>query len=248
MIWTTVGALLALSAPATNDATPDQPLAPVVVTATRQAEDPMTVPAAVDVLDAERIGRARPRVNLSEVLQQLPGVVARDRQNQAQDLQISIRGFGARASFGVRGVRIYSDGIPATMPDGQGQVSHLVLPVAGRIEVLRGPFSALYGNAAGGVIDVTSAVAPAEPEAVGGMVLGDFGLRHASAGWRSRWGRPGRAMPWSTSARSAATASAGTAATSASRARRWSAVAWATAANGACWPTTCGCRRSIRRA
>ncbi|MBX3724627.1 MAG: TonB-dependent receptor [Xanthomonadales bacterium] len=185
-------ALLLLSLPDAAATEPRQPLPPVVVTATRQAEDPLTVPAAVDLLTDEDIGRARPRANLSEALQQLPGVVARDRQNQAQDQQISIRGFGARASFGVRGVRIYSDGIPATMPDGQGQVSHLVLPAAGRIEVLRGPFSALYGNAAGGVIDVTTATAPDPAEASGGLALGDFGLRHATAGWRSQWGATGQ--------------------------------------------------------
>lgn len=182
--------LFSVLAPAAGAA--DQPLPPVVVTATRQAEDPLTVPAAVDVVGAADIGRARPRANLSEALQRLPGVVARDRQNQAQDLQISIRGFGARASFGVRGVRIYADGIPATMPDGQGQVSHLVLPATGRVEVLRGPFSALYGNASGGVIDVSTAAAPAPAEATGGLVLGDFGSRHATAGWRGQWGGAGQ--------------------------------------------------------
>ena len=84
-------------------------------------------------------------------------MLARDRQNYAQDEQISIRGFGARATFGVRGVRLYTDGIPATMPDGQGQVSHFNLDSADRIEVLRGPFSALYGNSSGGVIQLFTA-------------------------------------------------------------------------------------------
>ncbi len=91
-------------------------------------------------------------VNLSESLARVPGLVVNNRHNYAQDLQISSRGFGARAAFGVRGVRLYSDGIPATMPDGQGQVSHFDLAGAERIEVLRGPFSALYGNSSGGVI------------------------------------------------------------------------------------------------
>src|SRR3546814_1193675 len=100
----------------------------------------------------------------SESLQRVPGVVARDRQNQAQGLQVSIRGFGARASFGIRGVRLYSDGIPATMPDGQGQVSPFMLESAGRVEVLRGPFSALYGKSAGGVISVYSADPPPPPQ------------------------------------------------------------------------------------
>ncbi|HUH91139.1 MAG TPA: Plug domain-containing protein, partial [Lysobacter sp.] len=130
----------------------DAQLAPVVVTATRAPVDALVVPAAIDVIGADDIQRAQAKIDLSETLQRVPGVVARDRQNYAQDLQISIRGFGARATFGVRGVRLYTDGIPATMPDGQGQVSHFPLESAERIEVLRGPFSALYGNASGGVI------------------------------------------------------------------------------------------------
>ena len=84
----------------------------------------------------------------------MPGVSAQSRQNYAQDLQLSVRGFGARSSFGVRGVRLYSDGIPGTMPDGQGQFSQFDLGSADHIEVLRGPFSALYGNSSGGVIAI----------------------------------------------------------------------------------------------
>jgi iron complex outermembrane receptor protein len=87
----------------------------------------------------------------------VPGLLARDRQNFAQDTQLSIRGFGARSTFGVRGVRVLIDGVPATMPDGQGQLSHASLLGAERIEALRGPFSALYGNSSGGVLQVWSA-------------------------------------------------------------------------------------------
>ena len=89
--------------------------------------------------------------------------MVQNRQNYAQDLQISSRGFGARATFGVRGIRLIADGIPATMPDGQGQASTFALGSAERIEVLRGPFSALYGNAAGGVIAVETDDPPARP-------------------------------------------------------------------------------------
>ena len=152
-----------------------------VVTATRAPDDALTVPAAIDVVDAADIRRARPMIDLSESLHRIPGVVARDRQNAAQDLQISIRGFGARSTFGVRGVRIYTDGIPATMPDGQGQVSHVSLESAQRIEVLRGPFSALYGNASGGVIEVFSATAPARLRVRSGFVAGDDALLKGSA-------------------------------------------------------------------
>jgi iron complex outermembrane recepter protein len=132
-----------------------QSLPQVTVSATRTEAAPFDVPASVDVIDGARVHAAgRPEVNLSESLGLVPGVTARDRQNYAQDLQLSIRGFGARSTFGVRGVRLYVDGIPATMPDGQGQLSHIDLASAGRIEVLRGPFSALYGNSSGGVVQV----------------------------------------------------------------------------------------------
>ncbi|HVI60029.1 MAG TPA: TonB-dependent receptor [Luteimonas sp.] len=160
----------------------------VVVTATRQPDDALLVPAAIDVVDGDALHRARPALSLSEPLQRIPGVVARDRQNEAQGLQVSIRGFGARSTFGIRGVRIYGDGIPATMPDGQGQVSHLLLGAAGRIEVLRGPFSALYGNSSGGVVSVFTADPPPAPEFSAGFDAGSDGLRRASLSWHAPWG------------------------------------------------------------
>src|SRR5690606_3768425 len=84
----------------------------------------------------------------------IPGMQIQNRQNYAQYLQVSMRGFGARSSFGVRGLRLYVDGIPATMPDGQGQTSNIDIATIDRIEVLRGPFSALYGTSSGGVLQV----------------------------------------------------------------------------------------------
>lgn len=118
--------------------------------------DPFALPASQDTvwIDASRAGTG---AQLSEALAGVPGLLARDRQNFAQDTQLSIRGFGARSTFGVRGVRVLIDGVPATMPDGQGQLSHASLLGAERIEVLRGPFSALYGNSSGGVLQVWSA-------------------------------------------------------------------------------------------
>src|SRR6185437_8436974 len=114
----------------------------------------VTLPASVDAVALDVIDADRPGINPSEALREVPGVVSRDRQNYAQDEQISIRGFGARSTFGVRGVRLYVDGVPATMPDGQGELSAFDLSSADRIEVLRGPFSALYGNSSGGVIQL----------------------------------------------------------------------------------------------
>ncbi len=129
----------------------------VQVTATHAPAAARDVPASVSVIDRDDGRTDVLGVALSERLASVPGVLARDRRNYAQDEQISIRGFGTRASFGIRGVRLSIDGVPATMPDGQGQVSHLPLAFADRIEVLRGPFSVLYGNAAGGVIQVFTA-------------------------------------------------------------------------------------------
>jgi len=136
---------------------------PITVTATRRAERAFDVPASVDTIDGATLHNGQPQVNLSETLPRIPGVFAANRQNYAQDLQISSRGFGARATFGVRGVRLYQDGIPVTMPDGQGQTGSFSLFSAQRVEVLRGPFSALYGNASGGVISVFTEDPPASP-------------------------------------------------------------------------------------
>lgn len=129
-------------------------LPPVVVTGTRLGTPVLDTPASVDVVEGAAMRRGQPGINLSEGLAGVPGLQIQNRQNYAQDLQISSRGFGARSTFGVRGVRLYVDGIPATMPDGQGQTSNIDIGSIDRVEVLRGPFSALYGNSSGGVIQV----------------------------------------------------------------------------------------------
>lgn len=128
----------------------------MIVTATPQTVSELDTPAAVSVIEGEDMRLATPRVNLSETLTSVPGLQVQNRQNYAQDLQISIRGFGSRSAFGVRGIRLYVDGIPATMPDGQGQISNIDINSIQDVEVLRGPSSALYGNASGGVINVTT--------------------------------------------------------------------------------------------
>jgi iron complex outermembrane receptor protein len=148
----------AAGVPATGspaDPSGDRPAAPVViVTGSRTEHDIADFPAAIDVVSAGQIRDTQMRVNASESLVAVPGLVIQNRQNYAQDLQISSRGFGARSQFGVRGVRLIADGIPATMPDGQGQAATFNLDMAERIEVLRGPFSTLYGNHSGGVIQL----------------------------------------------------------------------------------------------
>ena len=205
--------------------------------------DPFALPASQDTvwIDASRAGTG---AQLSEALAGVPGLLARDRQNFAQDTQLSIRGFGARSTFGVRGVRVLIDGVPATMPDGQGQLSHASLLGAERIEVLRGPFSALYGNSSGGVLQVWSAqgqagdpwrlrvnAGAATPLSVGAPLKGGgqaVGYNIAAhpippAGGRAPWRGPARtARP--TSARMAG---ATTAVRAANRSMRASVVIWA---------------------
>ncbi|HEY6511835.1 MAG TPA: TonB-dependent receptor [Burkholderiaceae bacterium] len=148
----------------------------VVVTGSLRAQKVLDAPYAIGVVDAQTLRESGPLINLSEALWRVPGITVANRNNYAQDLQISSRGYGARAGFGVRGLRLYTDGIPATMPDGQGQVAHFDLAGASRIEVLRGPFSALYGNSSGGVIALFTAPAAAR-EAELAFDAGSFGLR-----------------------------------------------------------------------
>ncbi|OWQ92210.1 hypothetical protein CDN99_07670 [Roseateles aquatilis] len=162
--WIGTAALLwcgvAAAREAPSSGVPDEPLKQlpaVVITGSVSERALENAPYAASVIDADTLRGAGPMINLSEALNRVPGITANSRQNYAQDLQLSSRGFGARAPFGVRGLRLYTDGIPATMPDGQGQVTHFDLASARRVEVLRGPFSALYGNSSGGVIALVSA-------------------------------------------------------------------------------------------
>ena len=166
---------------AQGDAPPLPMLDSVVVTATRTERLGLDVPASVNVITRDEIRDSQLRINLSESLPRVPGVVALNRENYAQDLQISIRGFGARSTFGVRGIRLYLDGVPATQPDGQGQVSNFPLNAARNIEVLRGPFSALYGNSSGGVIAMTTRLDGGPWTAAAGVAAGSFGTWRAVA-------------------------------------------------------------------
>jgi iron complex outermembrane recepter protein len=151
--------ITALSAAAYAADEPEPQLLPAIeitAPATALPAHPDELPSSSTRVERDALADAQYQVNLSEALGRVPGLVINNRHNYAQDLQISLRGFGARSAFGVRGIRLYTDGIPATMPDGQGQVSHFDLPGTQRVTVLRGPFSALYGSSAGGVIELTS--------------------------------------------------------------------------------------------
>ena len=156
---------------------PPTPGAPtVVITGSVAERTVLEAPYAISIVDRETLRQSGPMVNLSEALVRVPGLSALHRHNYAQDQQISSRGFGSRATFGVRGLRLLSDGIPATMPDGQGQVSHFDLAGAQRIEVLRGPFSVLYGASSGGVVSVISSRAQRQ-QTEWALDAGSFGHR-----------------------------------------------------------------------
>ena len=156
--------IASLSTAHAQESAPPSTLPEIVVSASRSEQNRFDAPAAIDVVQVDDFRAQSPLVNMSELLGTVPGVQVRERQNYAQDLQISVRGFGTRSTFGVRGVRILVDGIPATMPDGQGQASTASLSSASRIEVLRGPMAQLYGNSAGGVVQVFTKDPPTQPE------------------------------------------------------------------------------------
>lgn len=157
---------LALAQAPQAGATPDvQELPAVTVTVSTPAgpRPAFEFAGSVDRVEGSELREGRLQAQLSEGLGGVPGLQVQDRRNLAQDLQLSIRGFGARSTFGVRGVRMYVDGIPATLPDGQGQTSNIDIGTLERIEVMRGPFSALYGNSSGGVIQAFTAPGEGRP-------------------------------------------------------------------------------------
>jgi iron complex outermembrane recepter protein len=170
----TILPLVALSAPSGAQEPAIARLPETTVTATRIERESFDLPVSIDTVDTRTIREDRPMVNLSESLNAVPGIVVQNRQNYAQDLQISSRGFGARSTFGVRGLRLIADGIPATMPDGQGQAASFNLDTAERIEVLRGPFASMYGNASGGVIQIFTADGPPQPTITGRLHAGSY--------------------------------------------------------------------------
>lgn len=173
-IFALIAAMLAPQAYAADEA---RQTAPMVITATRVEQNSFDLPVAIDVVEKKDIQDGQLQMTLSESLIRVPGITAQNRTNQSQDPQISSRGFGARSSFGVRGVRVYVDGIPLTMPDGQGQPGIVDLSAIKSIEVMRGPFSALYGNSSGGVIQLFSEDAPKTPTIGSKIMFGSYDTR-----------------------------------------------------------------------
>jgi iron complex outermembrane receptor protein len=151
----------------------------VVVTATRMPAGIVSLPFAAGSVGKDEIQRGRQQLGLDEALGTVPGLFFQNRYNFAQDLRIAIRGFGARANFGIRGIRIFADDIPLTLPDGQGSVDTIDLGSAEQIEVIRGPFSAVYGSASGGVINIRTQDGPQTPFISARLNLGSYDYQQA---------------------------------------------------------------------
>ena len=149
-------------------------LSPTVVTATRSEAKSFDLPVSIDVVDQETLHDAKVGASISEVSQRIPGVVINNRNNYAQELAVSSRGFGARSAFGVKGVRLYIDGIPLNTPDGQGQSGSITLDSIQQLEFLRGPFSALYGNSSGGVVQAITKDGAKDPTLTFGFSAGSY--------------------------------------------------------------------------
>lgn len=160
-------------------------LAPYTVKATRLESTTFEVPAAISVIDQRTIQGATAQLSINEALRTVPGVFVLNPYNYAQDSRIAIRGFGARSDFGIRGVRLVVDGVPATLPDGQAGVDGIDLGSTQSIEVIRGPAASIYGPASGGVIRIETEDAPELPFAEVRVTAGDYGLFKSQfkSGW-----------------------------------------------------------------
>lgn len=172
------GLALAFMVSAQAQSTSDTRDLGTVTVVSPRVEQPITkVPYAIDLVGQKAIQRGTQQLGLDESLNQIPGIFMLNRYNFAQDLRIAIRGFGARAAFGIRGIQIIADGIPLTLPDGQGGIDQIDLASAERIEVIRGPASSLYGNASGGVINIITEKGPEIPFIEGRYSLGSYGFQ-----------------------------------------------------------------------
>ena len=178
--------------------TPNEGIADVLVQSGRLEQKKFDAPASIYTIDADTIRNSGPQVNLSDALVGAPGAVALNRNNYAQDVQISIRGFGARSAFGIRGIRLITDGIPGTIPDGQGQASTVSMTSADRIEILTGPLAQLYGNSAGGVIQTFTREAGDKPVAESQFYVGSYGMARTDWQFSQRTGDVGIVADYST--------------------------------------------------
>ena len=166
-----VGAGILISATAAHAVTD---LDEIIVTATRTEQSLADVSSAVSVVEKDAIQAGRQQLGLDESLSRVPGVFFQNRYNFTQDLRVAIRGFGARANFGIRGIKVFVDDLPATLADGQSGVDDIDIGSVGRIEIIRGPASALYGSASGGVMSLYTEDGPETPFAEARVTVGEY--------------------------------------------------------------------------
>lgn len=166
-------------------------LSTIEVTATRLGQQDFKTTQAISTIGLTNIQMAQPQLTLNESLVYTPGVFALNANNFAQDLRVSIRGYGARAAFGIRGIKVLVDGIPETTPDGQSQVDNIDMGLIDRMEVIRGPSAGLYGNAAGGVISINTENPSGAPYAEARAMLGDYGLQRYQIKTGAKYGKWG---------------------------------------------------------
>lgn len=152
----------------------------VVLQSTKLPAQNLRTPLAASLILSSKNALLEPQLSINESLVSVPGLFAQNAYNFNQDLRVSIRGFGARSAFGIRGIKLIVDGIPETTPDGQGQIDNLLVGLIDRIEVLRGPSAALYGNASGGVIYINSLNSIQEKARIN-YTAGSYGLSIAQA-------------------------------------------------------------------
>lgn len=150
----------------------------VEVTATKISNSLPESTWSVSKLDFEPIQDQMQQLSFSEYVHGVPGLFVLNSNNFSQDLRISIRGFGARSAFGIRGIKILVDGIPETTPDGQGQIDNLSLGSISSVEVIRGPSSVLYGNASGGVLSINTKSDFDRNYVKPALTLGRFGMQN----------------------------------------------------------------------
>jgi iron complex outermembrane receptor protein len=172
---------------AAPESSTDTTLESLVVTATRSPRPHATTPASVSIVGPDALTLGRPAVSLAESLARVPGLLVQESGNFAQDARLQIRGFGTRAAFGIREIKVIVDGLPSTLADGQTQIDDIDLGMADRIEVLRGASAALYGNAAGGVLQIFTKAPPQEPGVTTRLLGGSYGLLRASVNGGTSW-------------------------------------------------------------
>jgi iron complex outermembrane receptor protein len=159
----------------------------VTIEANRNETEIDKMPSSVQILGRERIQGAQATLSLEESLRRIPGVYVNNRFNFAQGDRISIRGIGSRSQFGVRGIKMILDGIPLTFPDGQSQLNNIDISSLGKIEIIKGASSVLYGNSSGGVIFLRSEN-PASEKLIltPSFLMGSYGLRKAQMKFSGR--------------------------------------------------------------